>query len=262
MTPLPLALSISFLFLSHGSNPNSLHFDFDSPFREGLRHRADAATARPYFAEAARGYDLAWQSGLKTRDRALNRGRAHYLAGNLPQAIRAFRDGLELDPWDAGLQHGLAVCRAAVAYPTETEPAERVRPDPPTSLRHRLSPWDLFAAASIASLLVVVGAARRLTAADGWAVPVAGLGLAGLLAVGVATWLIEQDRAYDREYPVVVLTGEATLRTGNGPTFAPRLEAFLPRGAEVRELGQRGGWVQVELAGGAVGWLPEAVLLR
>ena len=39
------------------------------------------------------------------------------------------------------------------------------------------------------------------------------------------------------------------------------LNAPLPAGAEVRELSRRGGWVQVELPGGAVGWLPLSVLV-
>jgi len=51
------------------------------------------------------------------------------------------------------------------------------------------------------------------------------------------------------------------LRTGNGTEYPPRLDVALPRGAEVRRLFERGGWYQVELSGGPVGWLPrEAVV--
>jgi len=57
----------------------------------------------------------------------------------------------------------------------------------------------------------------------------------------------------------VVVAADAVLRKGNADAYPPRLEARLPPGPRP-ELARRGGWVQVELAGGAVGWLPEAVV--
>ncbi|HET6574939.1 MAG TPA: hypothetical protein VFG68_15140 [Fimbriiglobus sp.] len=194
-----------------------------------------------------------WTNEVRTAALALNRGRAHFLAGNLPQAIRAFRDGLDLYPWDADLQRALTAARATVAYPTESDPAERVRPDPPNALRNRVSPWDLFLAASVCSLLLTVGLARRFTARDDWSAPLVVVGLLGLLVVAAAGTLI----ATDRPGPVLVLTADEVLRTGNGPSFPARIDAPLPRGSEVRALARRGGWVQVELPGGAVGWVRE-----
>jgi hypothetical protein len=231
-------------------------------FLLGAHTRHDAVKSRWAFGVSAQRFDSAWQTRAnRTPTLALNRGRAHYLAGNLPQAIRAFRDGLDLYPWDAELQRGLALCRAAVAYPTEAEPAERVRPDPPSGLRNRVSPLDLFAASAVGSLLLVVGLARRFTARDGWAVPVAVVGGVVLLLVAGAWWQTDRERRRDRDTPVAVLSADTVLRTGNGPSFPARLEAALPRGAEVRELGRRGGWVQVQLPGGAVGWVPESAVL-
>ena len=270
MTSLRVFISLSFVATtvgdSIGQSTDVVHevIDSEDVFRWGIERRANAARAREDFQLAAVLFDREWESPYRgpSAALALNRGRAHYFAGNLPQAIRAFRDGLELFPWDAELQHGLTVCRAAIAYPTETGPAERVRPDPLTSLRYRFSQWDLLAASLITALLTTIGLARRLTALDSWSGPVAGLGLTGLLAVSIVSLLIERDRVYDRDHPIVVVTEPAILRTGNGTTFAPRINAPLPRGSEVRELTRRGGWVQVELPGGAAGWLPEAVLLK
>jgi tetratricopeptide (TPR) repeat protein len=223
-------------------------------FEDGVAARGDAAVARQRFAQAAEHFDRWWmEPGSKSPALAVNRGRAHFLAGNMPQAIRAFRDGLDLYPWDADLQRALTAARATVAYPTETSPAERVRPDPPNALRNRVSPWDLFLAASACSLLLTVGLARRLTARDGWSTPLALVGLLGLLTVAAAGTHI----ATDRPGPVLVLTADEVLRTGNGAAFPARTAAPLPRGAEVRQLARRGGWVQVELPGGAVGWVRE-----
>jgi hypothetical protein len=112
----------------------------------------------------------------------------------------------------------------------------------------------LFVAASLGALLLTVGLARRLTARDRWSVPLAAVGLLGLIVVAVAGITIVTDRPD----PVLVLTADEVLRTGNGPSFPARIEAPLPRGAEVTELARRGGWVQVQLPGGAVGWVPES----
>ena len=229
----------------------------ESFFRQGIAARADASAARLQFASAAREFDSDWAEGRRDPGTALNRGRAHFLAGQLPQAIRAFRHGLDLYPWDAELQRSLTAARATVAYPTESDPAERVRPDPPNSLRHRVSPWDLFLAASAFALVLTVGLARRLTTHDGWAAPLAVVGLLGLVVVAAAGITIVADQPS----PVLVLATDEVLRTGNGPSFPTRTDAPLPRGAEVRELARRGGWVQVELPGGAVGWVRESAVL-
>src|SRR5262249_58573669 len=68
--------------------------DANKAFAEGTELRADSAKARPKFARAARGYDEVWALGYRNPALALNRARAHRLAGDLPGAIVAFHDGL------------------------------------------------------------------------------------------------------------------------------------------------------------------------
>jgi hypothetical protein len=212
-------------------------------FLRGVERRHDAQLAQQEFREAAKDYELL----IPVHHVALNRGHAHYLAGELPQAIRAFRDGLDLAPWDADLQRGLATCRAKVAYPMEATPAERVCPDPVASLRNRVSPADLLAVVAVSALLLTAGLARRFTTEDSWSTPVAALGGIGLLVALVAGIVIDQQNRAELEHPVGVVATDTVLRSGNGTSFPPRVEAPLPRGAEVRELGRRGGWGQVEL---------------
>ena len=231
-------------------------------FAAGLALRHDAAAARPHFAAAAAAFDREWAAGTRSPALALNRGRAYFLAGDTPAAIVAFRDGLAVAPWDADLQRALADARGTVAYPNEPEPAERTRPDPPGGWRSRVSPLDLLAASGLASLLVAVGVARRLTVRDGWAVPVAVLGIAGLVGViGVARTLAAED-AVDRETPTVAVAVDGTvLRRGNADSHPARLAHPLAAGSEVSVLGTRGGWLQVRVPGGAVGWVPESRVL-
>lgn len=231
-------------------------------FAVGVSLRHDAAAARPHFAAAAAGFDGWWAAGNRTAAVARNRGRAHFLAGDIPRAVAAFREGLAIAPWDVGLQDDLAACRAGIPYPTETDPAERTRPDPVAGWRTRVSPADRLGFAVVASLLLTVGVARRLTARDGWAVPVAVVGFAGLAADGWVGWRIASEEAADREYPAAVVAADAVLRRGNGDSHAARLPMPLPAGVEVRVVGDRGGWVRVRVAGGATGWLPESAVVR
>jgi hypothetical protein len=55
---------------------------------------------------------------------------------------------------------------------------------------------------------------------------------------------------------VVILDDGVLLRKGDGLAYPPRYDTPLNRGAEARLLFERGGWLQVELAGGEVGWVP------
>lgn len=233
-------------------------------FQNGVAARQNAAEARPLFLKVAADFDGEWQSSPASRTTgiALDRGHAHFLAGNLPQAIRAFHDGLALAPYDAELQHSLAAARGTIDYPRPAAPAERVRPDPPGEWRNRVAPWDLYRVAAVCGVLVVVGLGKRLTTRPDWAVPVAVAGGLGFLVVAGCGWQMHRERLADEAKPVAVVAADgATLRTGNGDAFPPRVVEKLPRGAEVRVIGRRGGWAQVELPGGAVGWLSEASLL-
>lgn len=224
-------------------------------FREGIENRHDAAAARPKFVEAARGYDAAWQAGDRTAAVAANRGRAHALAGDLPGAVAAVLAGLRETPYDAGLQQDLETLRDQVAYPPG------LRPAPPRDWRHRVSSWDLFAFAAAGVLLAAVGVARRFTARDDWAAAAAAVGAVGLLAALTLGWQLAREAEREADTPVRVLVRDTTLRKGNGDTHPPRLDAKLPRGAEVWELARRGGWVQVQAANGAVGWVSEAAVI-
>lgn len=221
----------------------------DAAFARGVEQQADAKAARPHFIEAAKGYDAEWQAGHRSPALATNRSRAHALGGDLPGAILAARAGLAESPSDVELARQLETLRDNVPYP------QGLRPVRPSGLRTRLSPWDVFAVAAAGVLLLLVGLARRFTTRDGWAIPVAVVGVVLIVLAGVATWQLHREQS--AQPTVLVLTRSTTLRRGNGDTYPPRLDGDLPRGAEVSERLRRGGWVQVELPGGVLGWLPE-----
>ena len=230
-------------------------------FQLGVECRDDSRIARPHFATAAREYRQLWERGERSPELAQSWARSEFLAGNLPQAVATAHAGLRLAPHHAGLQRDLETYRDSVAPQLSTKPEEQLRPARLSGVRARISEWDLFWIAACASLIVGVGLARRFTSGGSWAVPVALLGVfGGIVCAGLAakrSLEVNEDRAVT----LWVLRAEEPLRKGNGESHAMRLGAALPRGTEVREVGQRGGWIQVQLAGGAVGWLPERTLL-
>lgn len=224
-------------------------------FREGQEFRADAAAARPKFIEAAKGYDATWQDGDHSPTTATNRGRAHALAGDLPGAIAAVHAGLREAPFDTQLQSDLETLRNVVPYPVG------LRPEPISGWRSRISGWDLFGLASLSVLLLGIGIGKRFTTREVWAIPTIVVGGIGLLAVGAMGWQCDRETRREAKRPVLILIRDTPLRKGNGETYESRLEWPLPRGCEVREVFRRGGWVQVEVTGGAVGWLAEGTVI-
>ena len=231
-------------------------------FAEGVAHRDDADTARPRFREAARGYDALWARGAHNPALAINRARAHRLAGDLPGSIAAFHDGIAAARYDRSLQVGLEDARNAVQYPLEGDLAGRCRPRPARTIGTRMSPAEAYIAAGIGWALVCFGVFRFATTRLPRALVFAGVWVVVLGILG-GLWAYDWRRqSQENALPRVVVARDVVLRKGNGESYPPRLEARLPAGVEARERARRGGWVQVELAGGEVGWLPEAGILN
>lgn len=225
-------------------------------FAEGTSLKHDAAKARPTFARAAAGYDELWQRGHHNSELALNRAYAHRLAGNLPRAIAALHEGLTAARWSRPLQVALEDARSAVSYPLVGDLATECRPAVTATLSRRMSPAEAWLAAAVFWLLACVGVTRwAMTRAGRWLAFV-GLMLAALAILGVFWLRDEYRREREAEQPLVIVTQDVVLRRGNTEGYPPRLDAKLPPGVEARELGRRGGWVQVRLAGGAIGWVP------
>jgi uncharacterized protein YgiM (DUF1202 family) len=58
-------------------------------------------------------------------------------------------------------------------------------------------------------------------------------------------------------HPVVVIAEDKTyLHKGNNALYPRSYETPLNRGVEARLLEVRGSWLQIELAGGQIGWVP------
>jgi hypothetical protein len=211
---------------------------------------------------SAREYQNMVDAGYDHPDLFLNLGNANLQAGDLPQAILAYRRGLEQHPLHANLWENLEAARDMVAYPDD---AWRHRP-----AGDNLPPW--LPRPSPDSLLYAALAFYALAwlAVAGWLVwRRRAIGIVAILLFLTAIpfaggWqYLEFERMQDARHPlVVVAVNSVTLRRGNGSLYPqhPRLP-LVNRGMEARLVNQRGDWVQLEFPGGDVGWLPRGAVL-
>lgn len=232
----------------------------DVAYRAGLAERADTEKARQHFARAAKLY-AAYDGNLWHRYPSpflcRNLAQSYLLAGDLGRAIAAYRRAMWADWYDRASQEGLAYARSKVAYPLEGPLAQLARPrEQPTVLDW--DPWSADAAVSWLYFLGCLALARawmkRLPA--WWAAGGLLLALAGLLYGAVHWESHKRHREWSDRNWVVTVARDTPLRTGNSSEYPLRLDQALPAGVELRRLAERGGWVQVQLTGGPVGWVP------
>jgi hypothetical protein len=218
-----------------------------------------AACARRGDPAAAAGiYDLLSFTGIHNGAFYLNQGNAHYLAGNLPEAVLAYRRAERLIPNDARLRANLTEARQAVI-----DPPVPARPGWPAWMPAFSCPSQARLALSCYLLAWTVLAFGLLR--ESWRWHLAGVFL--LLATLALGFVIHRGEQQDGVRPVAVVTADGmVLRVGNGVSYPPvelnGITVKLNRGVETRVRGQRAnGWVQVELANGLTGWVPRAGVL-
>jgi hypothetical protein len=228
----------------------------EESFAEGVRHHDDAAAARPHFARAAALYEQLHRAGADSPALYRNLGHSHLLAGDLPRAILAYHRGLRQAPWDNDLRDDLAAARSRVVAslpgPLGRPPTDAI---PPWWPRTGSGPPALLAALLYVLAWPCLTRWRMTRRGRPLAAGLAALAAAVLLAgVAAAWWWQERDES---AHPLAVIAADGVrLRRGDGTAYPPRYDARLRPGVEARLLHTRGDWVQLELAGGEVGWLP------
>lgn len=224
----------------------------------GLEQRADTEHAQQAFRDAAFAYERVWERGGQTPDVAANMGQAYFLAGELNQSIVAYRRGLAHFPQDRTLRAGLSEVRARVAYPRTGELAEMARPRDPQPFAGDVPPillWVVFMTCHAFGWYALV----RAWLHGPWSRWALGASfVVGSLAFGTwFVWQSQQAADYWQQPTAVVRSGGVELRLGNSNEYPRRFDGRFPEGVELAILGERGGWLQVELANGMVGWIPQ-----
>jgi hypothetical protein len=233
----------------------------EAAFAEGLHLRDGADRARPHFRQAALCFEELRRRGAHNPTLYLNLGNAWLLAGELPQAILNYRRGLRLAPEDAGLQTGLSAAREQVVYPSGSLLGRPSVDHRPPWLPRVPSEW-MFAVSVVLYVLVwvcltrwLMNRARRLLVT----------GLLAFLGAGLLTFFTlaaTRDEVQEAIRPLVVIADDGVLlRKGDNLNFPPRYETPVNKGVEARLLFERGEWLQIELAGGEIGWVPRGLVL-
>jgi tetratricopeptide (TPR) repeat protein len=238
---MPVVISLLLL----GSNADLLARASEA-FEEALAQRRAGENARRRFLAAAAMYEAVTPRGPAAW-RAI--GNCRRLAGDLPNAILAYRLGLRLDPWNESLRRCLESAREAVNYDGDLgRPYDEGPLAWPT--------WLRFTLAALAWLGCCACLTRWAMVRDRvW------LGAAALLATLTLLlggwWASEAARP---TYPLAVVTRDGTLlRRGDGELFASRYPNTLNRGVEAVVYRSRGEWRLIGVGGG-IGWVPASSL--
>lgn len=246
-----------FVALVIAASPSDLLADAREAYQAGVRDQADSSRAQTYFLRAAEGYESAWEAGTQTVAVARNMAQSRFLAGDLGRCIANYRRGLKQFPHHPDLRRDLAHAREQVAYSHSNEVGDAARP------REAGSTFDRLPVLSLQLGLLAVGLAAIgwFAVARAWITSRVGLALFGggtilfAASIGGGLWWDDERAREHWSAPAAVVIAPADLRTGNSTEYPRRLDGRLPAGIEVKVLGERGGWLQVELTGGAVGWI-------
>jgi hypothetical protein len=233
----------------------------EQAFREGLALRESPEQARAAFRRAAAAYEQLRRRGASNVALYRNLATASSLAGDLPRTVFACRRGLRLAPSDRYLREQLEAARAQVAAANVT--AVRPPSDEWPAWLNWVSPRERLGLAVTGWTLACLAFTRwRMTRRSAW-VHLGWLSLLAALFLAVTLVLDVWRHREEQEHPIVVLAQDGvTLRTGNARAY-PSRDRLPPLngGVEARMLFMRGDWLQIELAGGDVGWVPRDQVL-
>lgn len=232
----------------------------DQACEEALAVR-DGPRAPMLFRKAAKRYENLRRRGLDSALLERNLGNAWFLAGDVPRAILAYRRGLGLGSHDQALRDGLEYARAHVRYVDASSFGR-----PPKD--GWLPAWTRTNATVLGTLAFSLYALAWALLARAWITQkwllLAAMALAWAGVAGAAGILLAQvgHRQKDTALPPVIVAQDGVLlRKGNGLAYPPAHPIPLWRGVEARRRFVRADWVQLELAGGEVGWVPRQALV-
>ncbi len=226
----------------------------EAAFQSGVQARGTTEETKQ-FLQAAECYEELRRRGVHSSALYWNEANSYLLAGNVPEAILAYRRGLRVNPDSRQMRANLAFARDQVVYSSAdnfARPPESYWPPWLPRPTIPLTFWLTF----IFYALAWIGLARQ------WAISVNTRPWITWVAVGgtalFAVFFALQMRAEksESEHPVVVIAADQThLQKGNHALYPRAYETALNRGVEARLVQIRGDWLQIELTGGQIGWV-------
>ncbi len=259
MSPLPLLAALLLLPALLVAQPQTLthpeQLDLltqaNRAFEQALSSR-DPRQAEGYYRQAIKGYERLIDAGVRNAKLHYNLGNAYLRVDDLGRAIAHYRRGLRLEPGNRRLQANLHHARSLRVDKVAAGNRSAVLPS--LLFWHddlRLSTQTTLAI--LAFLMVWAGAFVRLfrrRARVVWLIA----GAALLCLLFTASALLVHHRNTPGRYGVVVAR-EATVRKGNGDSYALQLAQPLHPGTEFTVLETRGAWLHTQLENGIQGWI-------
>lgn len=259
---------------SHLSRPE-LEKLFDSGnalFRSGVElYKSDRAAAESKFREAAGAWrEVARAGNINNADLENDIANASVFAGDMPNAILAYRRSLAIDPTSKKAEQGLAAARRSAG--TEAlllgSPAKEENVG---GLRGALAAIGGFVrsaadhASGFVSLraLLVIGAACYVLFFIGASLRVLGirkvhgmvLGTVLLCAILSALPIVVREVNNSGRAEAVVLAANVIARNGPAEMYDPAFKEPLRPGLEVRVEERRGDWSKIRLRDGRSAWI-------
>jgi tetratricopeptide (TPR) repeat protein len=224
-------------------------------FQLGAKLRGTPGESKQ-FQLAADYYEELRRRGVRNPALFLNLGNAYLLADDIREAILTYRRGLQLNPNNLEMRTNLTYARDQVVYSSADSFAR-----PPESLwppwLPRWTPGMSLGATFLFYVMSWIGLAHRWAFRPGSWPWLPGIGVAGALCFVVIFLFQKRAEKMEAEYPMVVISADRTyLHKGNHSLYPRAYDTTLNRGVEARLVQIRGNWLQIELAGDQVGWVP------
>ena len=220
-------------------------------FEQALISRTEQQ-AQGYYRQAIAAYEQLIAAGIHNAKLYYNLGNAYFRIQDLGRAIAAYRQGLRLEPANTRLQANLHYVRSRRS--DQIEASGHIALLPRLFFWHDDLPLSLQVTVAVGSFVAFwLFAALRLF----WR----RVGLTWLLVSSAALCLLCGASAVivhvqnTRMPHGVIVADEATVRKGNGDSYALQLAQPLHAGSEFVVLEARGAWLHIQLPNDTAGWI-------
>ncbi len=199
-------------------------------------------------------YEKILDAGMESVPVYYNMGNAYYKLREYPMAIYCYEKALKLDPSDDDVQANLAIANAAIV--------DKIEPIPQSfivrwwhSLRSALSgdqwAWgSIVAFAMLLLMLFLFFRARKV----GMRKLGFFMGLVFLVVFALSVVFAVQLKQFaDTQDQAIVMTPTVTVKSS--PSTSSVDLFVLHEGSKVNVMDIQGGWAQIRIANGSVGWL-------
>ena len=214
---------------------------------------ADPVAARESFRRSVERFQILVNDGVENGRLWYDLGNANIQAGEIGEAIAAYRSAARFIPSDGRLKANLQHARSLVQDPIKNTTT--------TTLLKRLAFWHESLPTQVRLLLGILAwstcwvliTVRLFREIPGFKSITTGLGLFAIaMGISVGAHIADQHQNHG-----VLTASEVIIRKGNGTNYAPMFSQPIHEGVEFQIIEQRPNWLHILLPNGSKGWIHE-----